>query len=110
MSVCDQATKPIPRNAWVLSCVTLCLAIFTTNAHAEEPMKVLLAQCTIDAYSDTGRHFLKENNSSHDRDSSYRNWMLICMEAKGYAYNIQKCPPATNGKADFSNYLCYKKM
>ena len=86
------------------------LLLATTATHAAGPVDALLAQCTIDSYSDTGRHFLKENSSQVDRDSAYRNWMLLCMKAKGFVYSDKKCPPAKDGASQSSEARCYEKM
>lgn len=89
--------------------VTL-FALFAATAHAAGPIDALLAQCTIESYSDTGRHFLKENNSQADRDAAYRNWMLLCMKGKGFVYSSKKCPPAKNGTLQASEERCYEKL
>ena len=86
------------------------LLLSTTAAHATGPVEALLAQCTIESYSDTGRHFLKESGSQGDRDAAYRNWMLLCMKAKAFAYNQKKCLPAKNGALQVSEARCYEKM
>ena len=86
------------------------LLFFTTTTHATGPVDALLAQCTIESYSDTGRHFLKENSSQVDRDASYRNWMLLCMKAKGFVYSSKKCPPAKDGASQASEARCYEKL
>ena len=86
------------------------LLLFTTATHAADQVDAFLAQCTIDSYSDTGRHFLKENKSQADRDAAYRNWMLICMKAKGLVYSDKRCPLAKDGASQASEARCYEKM
>lgn len=91
----------VSRTAVALSLVLL--------AGCDQNPKQLLAQCTIDSYSDAGRHFLKEGGSDLDRDKAYRNWMLLCMEAKGFSYDAEQCPPTDSGVRS-SEKECYKKM
>ena len=74
------------------------------------PIKAHLAQCTVDSYGDAGRHFLKENESQKDRDKAYRNWMLLCMEAKGFTYDIKACPLTHDGALKAFDPNCYKRM
>lgn len=89
---------------------TLLLAAMSTGATAASPPKVYLAQCTLESYSDTGKRFLKENHFENDRDAAYRNWMLLCMEAKGFGYDPKKCPPAKGGALQASEGNCYEKL
>lgn len=86
------------------------VSLFGATAHAEMPIKAHLAQCTVDSYGDAGRHFLKENESQKDRDKAYRNWMLLCMEAKGFTYDIKACPLTNDGVLKASDPSCYKRM
>lgn len=90
--------------------VTLGCMVLASAAHGEMPAQAHLAQCTMDSYSETGRHFLKENNFQNDRDRAYRNWMALCMEAKGFKYSIQKCPLPKDGAFQTSEARCYEKM
>jgi hypothetical protein len=90
--------------------LVLLLATMSTVAMAVPPSKTYLAQCTLESYSDTGRRFLKENHSENDRDAAYRNWMLLCMEAKGFGYDPKVCPPAKNGALQASEGKCYEKL
>ena len=83
-------------------------SLFASIACAELPIKALLAQCTIDSYGDAGRHFLKENESQKNRDKAYRNWMLLCMEAKGFTYDIKACPLTHDAVLKASEPNCYK--
>jgi hypothetical protein len=87
----------------------LCLLL---SGHSQPPSTIdaLLAQCTIESFSDTGRYFLKENSSQGDRDSAYRNWMLLCIKAKGFVYSHKKCPPAKDGALQASETRCYEKL
>ena len=86
------------------------LLLSTAAAHATGPVDALLAQCTIDSYSETGRQFLRENSSQGDRDAAYRNWMLLCMKAKAFVYSPKTCPPANEGALQVSEARCYEKM
>lgn len=86
------------------------LLLSTAAARATEPVEALLAQCAIDAHSDTGRNFLKENNSQADPSAAYRNWLLLCMKAKAFAYSPKRCPPAKDGSLQASEARCYERM
>ena len=86
------------------------VAVLPTVAGASVPLEAALAQCTVDSYSDTGRHFIKENTSPGDKDAAYRNWMLLCMKAKGFSYNPKRCQPAKDGALQASESRCYEKM
>lgn len=86
------------------------LSLFAVAAYAEIPIKAHIAQCTVDSYGDAGRHFLKENESQKDRDKAYRNWMLLCMEAKGFTYDTKACPLKRDGMLEASDLSCYKRM
>ncbi len=99
--------KPIKHSAPLL--LTLA-SLFAPSAQAETPIKAQLAQCTIDSYGDAGRHFLEKNKSPKDRDEAYRNWMLLCMEAKGFTYDIKACPLMQDGALKASDPGCYKRM
>lgn len=90
--------------------LTLILAAMSTIVMAAPPSKVYLAQCTLESYSDTGKRFLKENHSENDRDAAYRNWMLLCMESKGFRYDLKKCPPIKGGAFQASEGSCYEKL
>lgn len=99
--------KPMTRCALLL--LTLA-SLFAPAAQAEMPIKAQLAQCTIDSYGDAGRHFLEENKSPNDRAKAYRNWMLLCMEARGFTYDIKACPLTQDGALKASEPGCYKRM
>ena len=86
------------------------LLVAMSSAHASSAVESILAQCTIDSYSETGRQFLKENASRTDQDSAYRNWMMLCMKAKGFAYNLKRCPPSKDAATQASEARCYEKM
>lgn len=88
----------------------LLLAAMGNSAMAASPTKVYLAQCRLEAFSDTGRYFRKEFQNKNDRDAAYRNWLLLCMEAKGFGYDLKKCPPATGGAFQASEENCYEKL
>lgn len=99
--------NPIQRRALLLLTLT---PLFAPTVQAEMPIKAELAQCTIDSYGDTGRRFLEENMSPKDRDKSYRNWMLLCMEAKAFIYDIKACPLSQGSALKTSEPSCYKRM
>jgi hypothetical protein len=86
------------------------LACFTASGHAAGSVDALLAQCTIDSYSETGRNFLKENTSKTDPDAPYRNWILLCMRAKGYGYSLKKCPATKDVPSQPSEGRCYDPL
>lgn len=85
-------------------------SLFASAAQSEMPIKAQLAQCTIDSYSDGGRHFLEGYKSPNDRDEPYRNWMLLCMQAKGFTYDIKACPLTKDEALKASEPSCYKRM
>lgn len=110
MAISIETTKTKRSIVSALSRVALGFMFFSVTVHAEMPIPAHLAQCTIDSYGETGRQFLKENNSKTDRDRAYRNWMVLCMEAKGFKYSVQKCPLPKNGAFRTSEGGCYEKM
>ncbi len=101
--------NPIKRCALSLLLLTLA-SLFAPAAQAEMPIKAQLAQCTIDSYGDAGKRFLEENKSPTDRDEAYRNWMLLCMEAKAFTYDIKACPLTQDSALKASEPSCYKRM
>ena len=86
------------------------LVVFPSIARASVSVESVFAQCVIDAYSDTGRYFLRENAQPNDKDASYRNWLLLCMRAKGFSYNENRCRPVNGWKLLASETRCYDRM
>lgn len=91
------------------------LALLATGipAYAAEPTRALLAQCHLESFGDAGRHFLKENANTADKDFAYRNWMMLCMQSKGFVYDLTACGvDKTTGKPIVSvlSDPCFKKM
>ena len=85
-----------------------------------------LSQCQIDAYSLTGENFINSLNKQHnkllnqaeiknDPDFGYRNWMLLCMNSKGYKFKLYKknepcwSEPPSMTITDVYNQECYLK-
>lgn len=80
------------------------------TARADLPVDAYYSQCVIESYSETGKNFEKENKSETDKDRAYRNWMLLCMEAKGFQYDGDKCPPNKDATLQATEKSCYKEM
>jgi hypothetical protein len=86
------------------------LALLSITACSSVPVEAAFAQCVIESYSETGENFQKQNTSKTDADAAYRNWMLLCMQAKGFEYDAKKCPPAKDGGFQSSEVGCYGEM
>jgi len=89
--------------------VSALIALATAACDTSSSIEAALAQCTIDSYGDKGARFLKENASQRDRDAAYRNWMLLCMEARGFTLDARQCPSADAVSARSSSSRCYRK-
>jgi hypothetical protein len=86
------------------------VAMHCITAHAGIPVEAYYSQCVLESYSETGKNFVKENKSETDKDFAYRNWMLLCMESKGFKYDGEKCPPTKDAKLQVTAKSCYKEM
>jgi invasion protein IalB len=90
----------------------LVLSMFLSACAREPPVDAPWAQCHIESFGDVGRRFISEFpnvNPQSDPDRAYRNWMLMCMRAKGFSYDNTKCAVDQTGIfTQIAASHCYK--